>query len=595
MTTSIITFAPIKTMRCRSFLQPFLGIFALLVLSKVHSQRVCNGLASNCDRKVNEIMYATVHNAMASLDDGFFFGYNNYQPLEDALEAGFRGLMLDSCDCRMRGIQFCHAVCFSGTREPNIVFDSVVSFMKKNPNEVVIIEIQIEDDSLWGLWEKTSTEFQSMLYEHALGTPWPTLNDLIDTDQRIIVLQHQGPNCSVKGSCPDGVHHFYDYAFQTDYDFDGADALDNYEVSCKLLTGNLTNDFFVLNHFARGSFDLPSASEGREANTKESLTARIEACEDRLGRVANLLTVDFWSVGDTLQVVDTHNARLADESASGNASGPPVPVVSSPTRAPTNPPTPTPPAPSPPSSGCFSGETTVVVKDVGITSMKNLKLGDQVLVLSAPENDVYEKVYSFGHIHHSTEMVYYQFYPSKIEISWNHMVFLEDQATPIPASLVKLGDTLRGGSEVTRISQVTRRGVYAPLTNSGTLLVNGVLASTYITFQEGIFLRIGSFATPLSFHWLAHSFQAPHRLWCAYFADSCLKETYSEQGISVLMDQPVAFSEWVVQQNAVLATTLLVPFVSYMAIVALLESIALRPTTLVAVLFSMALVRRSKR
>jgi hypothetical protein len=28
--------------------------------------RSCNGLASNCQRRVNEIMYATVHNAMSS-------------------------------------------------------------------------------------------------------------------------------------------------------------------------------------------------------------------------------------------------------------------------------------------------------------------------------------------------------------------------------------------------------------------------------------------------------------------------------------------------------------------------------------------------
>lgn len=36
------------------------------------SPRTCNGLASNCDRPVNEVMFATLHNAMSSEEDGFY-------------------------------------------------------------------------------------------------------------------------------------------------------------------------------------------------------------------------------------------------------------------------------------------------------------------------------------------------------------------------------------------------------------------------------------------------------------------------------------------------------------------------------------------
>ena len=39
-----------------------------------------------------------VHNAHSSKSD-LFAGYNNNKPLEAALVAGFRGLMLDSCIC----------------------------------------------------------------------------------------------------------------------------------------------------------------------------------------------------------------------------------------------------------------------------------------------------------------------------------------------------------------------------------------------------------------------------------------------------------------------------------------------------------------
>jgi hypothetical protein len=45
---------------------------------------LCNGLASNCGWRVNEIMFAGVHNAMSSKDDGFV-PWNNLSPLEVSL------------------------------------------------------------------------------------------------------------------------------------------------------------------------------------------------------------------------------------------------------------------------------------------------------------------------------------------------------------------------------------------------------------------------------------------------------------------------------------------------------------------------------
>ena len=55
----------------------------------------CNGLASNCNLRINEVLFPMVHNAHSSKDD-LFAGYNNNKNLESALVAGYRGLMLDS-------------------------------------------------------------------------------------------------------------------------------------------------------------------------------------------------------------------------------------------------------------------------------------------------------------------------------------------------------------------------------------------------------------------------------------------------------------------------------------------------------------------
>ena len=60
----------------------------------------CNGLASNCNKPLNQVTFAMAHNAMSSLEDSFMVNtYNHLESLEKALVAGYRGLMLDSCNC----------------------------------------------------------------------------------------------------------------------------------------------------------------------------------------------------------------------------------------------------------------------------------------------------------------------------------------------------------------------------------------------------------------------------------------------------------------------------------------------------------------
>lgn len=51
------------------------------VFTATTDTQICNGLASNCGWKVNEIMFPAVHNAMSSRDDAFV-KWNNLLPLE---------------------------------------------------------------------------------------------------------------------------------------------------------------------------------------------------------------------------------------------------------------------------------------------------------------------------------------------------------------------------------------------------------------------------------------------------------------------------------------------------------------------------------
>mmetsp|Transcript_2264 Transcript_2264/g.5289 ORF Transcript_2264/g.5289 Transcript_2264/m.5289 type:complete len:182 (-) Transcript_2264:9-554(-) len=159
---------------------------------------------------------------------------------------------------------------------------------------------------------------------------------------------------------------------------------------------------------------------------------------------------------------------------------------------------------------CFSGRSQVEVQGRGQVDMKDLKIGDLVLV----ENNKFEPVYSFGHINHSTETEYLQIFTQSsrhpLEMSSDHMVFVEGRRS-VPASSVQVGDKLIVGTDshtltkVVTIKEIVRRGMYAPFTKSGTIVVNGILASCFVSFQGKEYLHIGDVATPLSYHWLAHT------------------------------------------------------------------------------------------
>jgi hypothetical protein len=146
----------------------------------------CNGLDGLCDFRVNEIMWATSHNAMSSREGGLPVLYNNLFELEDALETGYRGLSLDVCNCNGK-YQLCHGICNIGAREPDDVLRSIVTFLNNNPTEVILITLQLDSgaddtvslDDFYTQLKDTVPEVLAMTYEHPQdAASWPTLGEL---------------------------------------------------------------------------------------------------------------------------------------------------------------------------------------------------------------------------------------------------------------------------------------------------------------------------------------------------------------------------------------------------------------------------------
>ena len=231
---------------------------------------------------------------------------------------------------------------------------------------------------------------------------------------------------------------------------------------------------------------------------------------------------------------------------------------------------------------CFPGSSTVNVKGKGMTALHEVKLGDEIMV----EKDIYEPIYSFGHYNREAQQTFVKVVTTKttLEISAEHLVFSVHKGI-IPASAVEVGDELIDfdgqATLVSKIESVVRQGVYAPFTPSGKLIVDGITVSSYVAFQDSAVLKLGgSIETPFSYHWMAHTFNFPHRFYCQYVA-SCTEEQYTEDGVSTWVTVPFHVAMWIFRQNAVVMAFCMTVLIAGCSVLAVLE---MMPLTIVAIL-----------
>jgi phosphate transport system substrate-binding protein len=210
---------------------------------------------------------------------------------------------------------------------------------------------------------------------------------------------------------------------------------------------------------------------------------------------------------------------------------------------------------------CFSSENMVDVLGHGPTSMKDLKIGDQIM---AADNK-YETVFSFGHRDTEAITKYLQIATDagiNAELTEDHMIFSNGKA--LAAEVIKVGDILDLASgeptKVTNIRVVSRKGAYAPFTQSGVLSVNGILASSYVNMQRGTSDKtlIGGIET-ISSQFIGHISQAPHRIVCALNFNVCEAETYNSDGVSNWVSGQYAGAKWILEQNEATVAAILVP------------------------------------
>ena len=240
-----------------------------------------------------------------------------------------------------------------------------------------------------------------------------------------------------------------------------------------------------------------------------------------------------------------------------------------PVEAPTSAPEPTlPPATLPDSDGgggggsCFSDIATVEVLGVPEpVQMQHLQVGDRIRT-SVNE---YEPVYAFGHFTESVAGKFYQITMTNdgmtepLEITGEHLVYLAGKQSPVRADSIRVGDSLQGQATpmvVSTIEIVEKTGLYAPLTPSGKLLVNGVAASSYIALDPKVgdaeqveLPLVSGLAIWMPHQTFAHLYMAPCRVVCMGVAPA-LCQSYDSEGFLRILAPAMKLAQWTMAQKS---------------------------------------------
>ncbi|MBL4752974.1 MAG: hypothetical protein JKY52_05150 [Flavobacteriales bacterium] len=279
-----------------------------VVAFNTHSFAQCNGDAALCDKRYDEVVYVTTHNG---------FNYSpNFQlpnqsfPVSQQMTDGVRAFMLDVYNVFGTPTLY-HGTAILGSEPLEDVLIDIKDFLVANPNEVltIIFEANITASEMEAVF--VSSGLTPYLYTQTLGQPWPTLQQMIDLDQRLVVfsdLDDAGPG-------QEWYHYMWEYCVETDFSNKS-----RADFSCEFNRGDSVNSLFILNHFITdqlsGTGELDSSVI---ANSNPYFINRANQCMAEKLKLPNFLTVDFYDVGDVFATKDQLNANYVSvENITGN-------------------------------------------------------------------------------------------------------------------------------------------------------------------------------------------------------------------------------------------------------------------------------------
>ncbi|KAF6226281.1 hypothetical protein HO133_009147 [Letharia lupina] len=290
-------------------LSPISFIFSLFPLS-AYAQALCNGHAELCSRQYSNITQIGTH-------DSAFVGTmptdNQEVNITAQLDAGIRFLQAQSHLDGSGSLNLCHTTCMEKDAGPlSDYLTDLKIWLDANPNEVVTLLLTNGDNVNISLFDTAFTISNLNKYTYTPPTSplglsaWPTLNELIGNNTRLIAFLDTGAAPSV--------HYILDeftYFFETPFD-----VTDPKFAECTLdRPKGATADgrMYIVNHFldlSIGSVDIPDDSADDTTNAATgvgSIGAQVGICEGLYGRAPVGVLVDNFDRGNVFAAQDALN------------------------------------------------------------------------------------------------------------------------------------------------------------------------------------------------------------------------------------------------------------------------------------------------
>ena len=118
----------------------FISSFLFGSQNQTDSPMLCYGHASLCDKRLDEVAFASSHNSMSNKAEGWYWPDNLYG-LTRQMEAGIRGIVIDVWYYK-HSVYMCHSHCQFGKKTLFEGLLEIRDFLEENPNEIFTLFIE---------------------------------------------------------------------------------------------------------------------------------------------------------------------------------------------------------------------------------------------------------------------------------------------------------------------------------------------------------------------------------------------------------------------------------------------------------------------
>lgn len=305
----------------------------------------CNGHPELCDRRLNEVAFAASHNSMSGADIRDWLFPNQNAGIPQQLEDGVRGFLIDvhygvpigdrvktildtevnsmakyeeamgkeAVEAAMRirdrmvgeptgpqDVYLGHGFCELGATKFVDALSEMRDFLILHPDDIVFIMVQDEGVSpadVADCFQRSG--LIEMVYKGPVVKPWPTLREMVESNQRVIVMAENHW---------EGVpwyHGAFEVCQETPYRFLKLEEIESPKAN-KVGRGGTSGSLLLMNNWIETT-PTPLPSNAEIVNSYDVLLKRAKALKKTRKMMPNLIAVDFYKTGDLMRVVDALN------------------------------------------------------------------------------------------------------------------------------------------------------------------------------------------------------------------------------------------------------------------------------------------------